>query len=178
MTTTRRKAVGALLCLGSGTSLLCSGLDESAWRAFEVVEETWIRERHALLSQQCPTCPEAAEVDLALKLAELRRRALQFEYVLKHKPRLLRSGIAQLASFALEDAELTRIAAGNSEYRRLDERVRRLAQDLRGCPQYDEFRKAQMRLWKTPEYHSLHRRYSARLKELNRVYVSGTRAIS
>jgi hypothetical protein len=170
MTTTRRKAMGALLGLGAGTALYSSTLDPAAWRAYEAVEEAWIRDRHALLLAQCPDCADAADLDLELKLAELQRRALQFEYLSKHNPRQLRGGMWQLAWIPLKDAELARLATTMPAYRKQDEKVRRLTETLRHHEQYDEFHRAQTRLWKTPEYRSVHRRYSGRLQELNRIY--------
>jgi hypothetical protein len=91
--TTRRTVMGLLLALGGGPALYGSALDQVAWRAYEAVEESWIRDRHALLVEQCPECAEAADIDLELKLAELQRRALQFQYVSKHNPRLLQGGM-------------------------------------------------------------------------------------
>ena len=60
MSTTRRTAITTLLGLGSGTAVYGSSLNRNAWRAYEAVEEAWIRERHALLIEQCPECAEAA----------------------------------------------------------------------------------------------------------------------
>jgi hypothetical protein len=167
--------MGALLGMGAGTALYCSALDQGAWRAYEAVEEAWIRDRHALLVEQCPDCSDAAALDLELKLAELQRRALQFAYLSKHNPRQLRGGMWQLSWIPLTDAELTRMAAADPAYRRQDEKVRKLTEALRQHEQYNDFHRAQTRLWKTPEYHSVHRRYSGRLQELNRIY-GGTAA--
>lgn len=159
-----------MLGIGSGTALYCSALDRSAWRAYEAVEEAWIRDRHALLVEQCPDCADAAAIDLELKLAELQRRALQFEYVSKHNPRLLQGGMWQLASIPLSDAELGKMASASAMYRKQDALVRRLSDTLRQHPDYDNFHRAQTRLWKTPDYHSVHRKYSGRLQELNRIF--------
>jgi hypothetical protein len=168
--TTRRMAMGTLLGLGAGTAIYCSTLDEAAWRAYEAVEEAWIRDRHALLVEQCPESVDAAALDLELKLAELQRRALQFQYLNKHNPRALRGGMWQLAWIPLSDAELARIAGSSLAYRKQDEKVHQLTAALRQHERYEDFRRAQTRLWKTPEYHSVHRRYSGRLQELNRIY--------
>ena len=85
--TTRRTAITTLLGLGSGTAVYGSAtLNRDAWRAYEAVEEAWIRDRHALLIEQCPRCSAAARIDLDLKLAELRRRAMQFQYLEQHHP--------------------------------------------------------------------------------------------
>ena len=175
-TTTRRMAMGALLGLGAGTALLCSALDQDAWRAYEAVEEAWIRDRHALVVEQCPDCADVAALDLDLKLAELQRRALQFQYLSKHNPRALRGGMWQLAWIPLTDAELARIAASSSAYRKQDEKVRKLTETLREHERFEDFHRAQTRLWKTPEYHAVHRRYSGRLQELNRIYGGSTAA--
>lgn len=170
MQPTRRTAITTLLGLGSGTALYCAALDHAAWRAYEAVEEAWIRDRHALLVEQCPDCSDAAALDLELKLAELQRRAMQFEYLSKHNPRQLQGGMWQLTSIPLSDVELARVAAASPAYRKLDAQVRKLAEALRQHAQYEDFHRAQTRLWKTPDYHAVHRRYSGRLQELNRIY--------
>lgn len=175
MTTTRRTAMSAILALGAGTALYCTALDQAAWRAYEAVEEAWIRDRHGVLVDQCPECPEAASIDLELKLAELQRRGMQFQYLSRYKPQQLRGGMWQLSWLPLTEAELTKLAATNLAYRKQDEKVRRLTEELREHPEYEDFRRAQMRLWKTPEYYSVHRRYTGRLQELNRLY-GGTAA--
>ncbi len=166
--------MGVLLGLGGGPALYGSGLDEAAWRAYEAVEEAWIRDRHALLIEQCPECSAAAEIDLEVKLAELQRRAMQFQYLVKHNSRLLQGGMWQLTWIPLTSAELSRMAASDPAYRKQDDRIRRLNAALRRHAGYEQFRRAQTRLCKTPDYHSVHRRYSARLHELNRIYGGGT----
>ena len=169
--TTRRTAMRALLSgLGSGTLVSANPLQQDAWRAYQAVEEEWIRERHALLVDQCPECPDAAAIDLELKIAELHRRELEFQYLSKNNPQQLRGTMWQLSWLPLSDVELAKMMSANPAYRRQEERVRRLSQDLKGHAEYDDFRRAQTRLWKTPEYRSVHRRYSGRLQELNRVY--------
>jgi hypothetical protein len=162
--------MSALLGLGSGTAICSSALDQSAWRSFEAVEEAWIRDRHALLLDQCPECTEAAAIDLDLKLAELQRRGLQFQYLARHSPRELRGGMWQLSWLPMSANEISKMMASTPAYRQQEEKIRRLADELRKSPDYVEFRRAQMRLWKTPEYRSVHRRYSGRLQELNRAY--------
>jgi hypothetical protein len=162
--------MGVLLGLGGGPALVCSALDQSAWRAYQAVEEAWIRDRHALLVEQCPECSDAAEIDLELKLAELQRRALQFQYLSKNNPRLLQGGMWQLTWIPLTDAELGRMAATEPAYRKQDDKIKRLNDLLRSHGEYAAFHRAQTRLWKTPAYHSVHRRYSGRLQELNRIY--------
>jgi hypothetical protein len=161
--------------LGSGNVICGSALDQAAWRSYEAVEEAWIRDRHALLLEQCPECAESAALDLELKLAELHRRGLQFLYLSKYNPHLLRGGMWQLASLPMSANDLTRMLANSPAYRRQEERIRQLTEELRQSAQYDDFRRAQMRLWKTPEYHSVHRRYTGRLQELNRIH-SGSAA--
>jgi hypothetical protein len=74
----------------------------------------------------------------------------------------------QLSWIPLSDAiwrsSLPRIPA----YRKARREGRRLTEDSRHH-EYEEFQRAQTRLWKTPEYRSVHRRYSGRLQELNRI---------
>ena len=79
----------------------------------------------------------------------------------------------QLSWIPLTDADLARIAASMPAYRKQDEKVRRLNEELRQHERFDDLHRAQTRLWKTPEYHSVHRRYSGRLRELNRIYGGG-----
>jgi hypothetical protein len=167
---TRRTVMSTLLGLGAGTAVCGLALDETAWRAYEAVEEAWIRDRHALLLSQCPECGEAAGLDLELKLAELQRRALQFQYLSRHNPVQLRVGMWQLAWLELSTEDIGRLAASNPQFRRLDDKIRRLTEELRKHSESEPFRRAQIRLWKTPEYRSVHRRYSGRLHELNQIY--------
>jgi hypothetical protein len=168
--TTRRSAITTLLGLGSGTVVCGSTLNGNAWRAYEAVEEAWIRDRYALLVEQCPECSEAAGIDLELKLAELRRRAMQFRYLSKHHPDQLRGGMWQLSWLPLSGADLTNLLETNAPYRQNEATIRKLTEDLRKHTTYEGFRVAQMRLWKTPDYRSVHRRYSGRLQELNQAY--------
>ena len=170
MTSTRRTAISTLLGLGAGTTLCSSALDHGAWRAYEAVEEAWIRDRHALLLDLCPDCAEAAAIDLELKLAELHRREMQFQYLARNNPQQLRGGVWQLSWLPLSDLDIANIVASNPAYRRHEEKIRQLAQALRKAVQYNEFQRAQMHLWKTPEYRSVHRRYTGRLQELNGIY--------
>lgn len=170
MTTTRRTAMSAILGLGAGTAICSSALDQTAWRSYEAVEEAWIRDRHALLIEQCPECCDAAAIDLELKLAELHRRGLQFQYLARYSPQQLRGGMWQLSWLTLSTNDISRMLSKSPSYRLLEETIRRLGEELRKAPDYDVFRRAQMRLWKTPEYRSVHRRYSGRLQELNRAY--------
>jgi hypothetical protein len=163
-------AMSALLGLGAGTAICSSELDQSAWRSYEAVEEAWIRDRHALLIEQCPECCDAAGIDLELKLAELQRRGLQFQYLAKHNPQQLRGGMWQLSWLPLSASDTSKMLLSSPAYRQQEEKIRRLGEELRESPDYEEFRRAQMRLWKTPEYRSVHRRYSGRLQELNRAY--------
>lgn len=170
MRSTRREIMTTLLALGAGQSLYSSTLNEAAWRAYEAVEEAWIRDRHALLVDQSPECSGAAAIDLEIKLVELQRRGLQFQYLVKHSPQQLRGGMWQLSWIPISDASAAKLLALNPVYRRHEEKIRRLTEDLRKHPEYENFHRAQTRLWKTPEYHNSHRRYSARLQDLNRVY--------
>lgn len=169
----RRVVLEALLGLGAGSSLY-GYLDSTAWRAYEAVEEAWIRDRHAVLLQQAPAASSAAHVDLELRLADLARRGMQFRHLLKRDPNALRGGVWQLTSLPIserENAEMISIP----EYRKKDERVRQLNGALRRHPQYENLRRAQTRLWKTPEYREIHRRYTGRMQELQRLY--GTPAL-
>jgi hypothetical protein len=75
-----------------------------------------------------------------------------------------------VAWIPLTDAELARMVLTDPAYRKQDEKIRRLNDALRKHPSYQDFHRAQTRLWKTPAYHSVHRRYTGRLQELNRVY--------
>jgi hypothetical protein len=170
MSTTRRTAITTLLGLGSGTAVYGSALNREAWRAYQAVEEAWIRERHALLIEQCPDCSEAASIDLELKLAELHRRAMQFEYLSKHRRDQLRGGMWQLSWLPMSGADAIRLNQTSTAYRHNEETIRKLTGDLRKHATYNEFRKAQTRLWKTPDYRFVHRRYSGRLQELNKEY--------
>jgi hypothetical protein len=172
MSTTRRTAITTLLGLGSGTSVYGSSLNRNAWRAYEAVEEAWIRERHALLIEQCPECAEAAGIDLDLKLAELHRRAMQFQYLGKHHPDQLRGGMWQLSWLPMTGADLRNLLETSPAYRHNEEAIRKLTDDLRKHASYSDFRKAQTRLWKTPDYRFVHRRYTGRLQELNKMYGS------
>jgi hypothetical protein len=162
--------MSVLLGLGTGAAVRGSALGDAAWRAYEAVEEAWIRDRHSLIVEQCPDCAEAAAIDLELKLTELYRRAMQFQHLSKADPQQLRGGMWQLSWIPLSHADMAKLVATNAAYRRQDEKVRRLTSDLRRHPEYEEFQRAQTRLWKTPEYRSVHRRYSGRLQELNRIY--------
>lgn len=151
-------------------SLRGTTLDISAWRAYEAVEEAWIRDRHALVLEQCPECAAPAAIDLELKLVELQRRAFQFLYVSKNSPRQLRGGMWQLSWIPLSGRDTGRMVTESPQYRECEEKIRRLAAALRSEARYELFRSAQTRLWKTPEYRAIHRRYSGRLYELNRIY--------
>jgi hypothetical protein len=167
---TRRTMMTALLGLGTGTTLCSSPLDESAWRAYQAVEEAWIRDRYALVVEQCPECADAAALDLEVKLAELQRREIQFHYLSRHNPQQLRGGMWQLSWLPVSEFDVSRMFADNPAYKRVEQKIRRLNEELRKSAQYEDFHRAQTRLWKTPEYRSIHRRYSGRLQDLNRIY--------
>lgn len=156
--------MGLLLC---GTAL--ANLDGAAWRAFEAVEEAWQRERHAMLVQQAPAALNAARLDLEIRLLELRRRALEFKHIQKCDPSMVSSAVWQLASMTPPPAELEHLAS-TGEYRRLDERIRQLQSSLRNHPQYTILKRAQTRLWKTPQYRDAHRRYTGRIQDLQSQY--------
>ena len=161
--------IETLLGLGAA-GVLHAALDSSAWRAYESVEDAWIRDRHALLVKHSPNAQMAAEIDLNLKLAELQRRAMQFKHLLRRNPRQLRGGVWQLSWLPLTDREKSELESADSAYRRHEKKIRQLAEDLRQHADYDAFRHAQTRLWKTPEYKELHRQYSGRMQELQKIY--------
>lgn len=153
----------------SATSVLYANLDDSAWQAYEAVEEAWIRDRHELLLQQAPAALSAARIDLELKLADLQRRSMQFRHLLECDPSALRGGVWQMAAISVTDTEQMDLMT-IPEYRKACERVRHLTGSLRRHKHYEILRRAQMRLWKTPQYHEVHRRYTGRMHELARAY--------
>lgn len=167
--TTRRGMLGTLLGLGTAT-VLNGALDSSAWRAYESIEESWIRGRHGLLLRQFPSISGAAQLDLELKLAELHRRAMRFQYLVKRQPQLLRGGIWQLSSLPWDEKNSTTLSVGDAGYRRHEHYMRSLNQALKQHPDYQLYRQAQMRLWKTPEYRDGHRQYSDRMQDLQNLY--------
>jgi hypothetical protein len=170
--TSRRVLFEALLGLGA-TAALYGSLDATAWTAYEAVEDQWIRDRHELLLEQAPMVAQAARLDLTLKLADLERRAMQFRQILGRDPNFLRGGIWQLTSLPVSDEDNTELMNANPEYRKRCERVRQLGEILRKHPQYETLRRAQVRLWKTPQYRDAHRRYTGRMQELQMQYGPG-----
>jgi hypothetical protein len=161
--------IESLLGLGAA-GILHAALDSTAWRAYESVEEAWIRDRHELLVKYTPAAAGAAEIDLDLKLAERHRRSIQFNYMLRHNPKQLRGGVWQLSWLPMTEAEKTGLESADASYRRHERKIRQLSQALREHPCYDTFRQAQTRLWKTPEYREIHRRYSGRMQELQKMH--------
>lgn len=151
---------------------LASGLDLSGWKAYEDVEAQWLRDKRDLLTEQFPGTCEAAELDLELKLAELRRRGHHFAYLLQRDPGRLRGGIWQLQwiQFSLEEGFA--LTAKSPAYRRNNELIRRLTKRLREHPEHAEFRRAQSHLFRTPEYKEIHRKYMGRMQDLHQVYGS------
>lgn len=168
-TTSRRVILEAMLGLGAAGSLHAA-LDTAAWQAYEAVEEAWIRDRFELLVQHTPAALGAARVDLELKLADLQRRGMQFRHLAANNPALLRGGIWQLTALPVADVEDAALTKGNADYRKQTERIRRLSDDLRAHPRYDILHRAQIRLWKTPQYREIHRKYMGRMQELQRIY--------
>jgi hypothetical protein len=167
--TTRRGMIETLLGLGVA-SVAYAALDSTAWRAYESVEEAWIRDRHDLLVKHSPAAIDAAEIDLNLKLAELQRRAMQFRYLLKRNPQQLRGGVWQLSWLPLSEREKAELESSDAAYRRQERKIRQLSHALREHGDYNAFRQAQTRLWKTPEYKEIHRRYSGRMQDLQKMY--------
>jgi hypothetical protein len=170
--TSRRVLFEALLGL-SATAALYGSLDATAWTAYEAVEDAWIRDRYDLLLQQAPMAAQAARLDLDLKLADLQRRAMQFRQILGRDQHLLRGGIWQLTSLPVTEEDNAGLMSANPEYRRHCERVRQLSETLRKHPQYEMLHRAQVRLWKTPQYRDAHRRYMGRMQELQMQYGAG-----
>lgn len=165
------------LVLGLGVANAAySSLDLVAWQAYEAVEEAWIRDRYQLLIQHAPAALNAARIDLELKLADLNRRALQFRHLISSAPALLRGGVWQLTSLPVSDAENTEMLSKVPEYRKQTERIRQMSVALRSHPQYEIFRRAQVRLWKTPQYREIHRKYTGKMQELQRLYGGGAEA--
>ena len=158
----------------SAASTLYASLDSTAWQAYEAVEEAWIRDRHELLVQHAPIAAAAARIDLELKLADLQRRAMQFRHILESDPALLRGGVWQMTALPLSDHDNAAMLTSNPEYRKKCDRIRQLTESLRRHPGYETLRRAQIRLWKTPHYREVHRRYMGRMQELQRLYGSGT----
>jgi hypothetical protein len=149
----------------SGGSLVYASLDLSAWRAYEGVEEQWIRDRHELLVREAPAAAGAAALDLEVRLADLHKRALEFRHLLAHDQQSLRGGIWQMASLSLPPVTQKELLS-NQEYRKQSDRLRALTDALRKHSQYGLLQHAQMRLWKTPQYREIHRRYTGRMQEL------------
>lgn len=159
----------ALFALGAANSLYGS-LDATAWRAYETVEEGWIRDRYELLTQHAPAALNAARVDLELKLADLTRRGMQFRHLQICNPTLLRGGVWQMTALPVSQSENSEMLSKLPEYRKETDRIRQMTDALRSHPQYEMLRRAQIRLWKTPQYREIHRKYMGRMQELQRVY--------
>jgi hypothetical protein len=155
----------------SAAGVAIAGLDATAWKAYEAVEEAWIHERHGMLVQQAPAALNAARLDLEVRLLELQRKALQFRHIQKCDPGLVGGAIWRLTSMSVPHAEQSHLET-SAEYRRLDERIRQLDTALTGHLQYSILKRAQARLWKTPQYRDAHRRYTGRLQELQAQYGS------
>lgn len=168
-TTSRRVLLEAMLGLGA-VSALYGSLDLTAWRAYEAVEEAWIRDRYQLLVQHAPGVLNAARVDLDLRLADLSRRSIQFRHLIESNPALLRGGVWQLTALPVTEAENSEMLAKVPEYRKETERIRQMTDALRSHPQHEILRRAQIRLWKTPQYREIHRKYMGRMQELQRLY--------
>ena len=167
--TSRRTMLETLLGLSAASTLYAS-LDSTAWQAYEAVEEAWIRDRHELLVQHAPIAISAARIDLELKLSDLQRRAMQFRHILSFDPTLLRGGVWQMTALPLSDQDNAAMLSSNPEYRKQCDRIRTLTEALRRHPDYEMLRRAQIRLWKTPQYREVHRRYMGRMQELQRLY--------
>lgn len=153
--------------------MLVAALDTSAWRAYAAIEERWILQRYELLLEFSPECTEAADLDQRLKLAELKRRGYQFQYVLARDPQRLRGGVWQLAWIPFSIEETLKLAAVNPDFRKNEEEIKQLNKELKRHPDYERFRKAQAHLWRSPDYKEIHRFYTGQLQELQQMYSTG-----
>ena len=171
--TTRRGVIETLLAASTGSALYGS-LDSEAWKEYESVEKDWIRDRFNLLIHRFPSVSGAAQLDMELRLAELQRRAMHFQHLLNTHPRSLRGGIWQLSWLPLSGKDAAAIAARDAGYLRHDRYLRGLTEALRQHPDYEALKQAQTRLWKTPEYKEIHRRYADLMQDLQDLYGSGT----
>jgi hypothetical protein len=158
-----------LVCIGASALAAYASFDPSAWKAYEAIEEAWIRECHSFVIQQAPAGLGAAQIDLEIKLAELRHRGMAVQHISKCAPKSLSGGVWQLTALTVPDGEDDHLAAV-AEYRKLGERIAHLRASLKAHPQYSLLRRAQTRLWKTPQYRNAHRRYTGRLQELQTLY--------
>lgn len=161
----------AVVALGSGR-VLHAAVDASTWRAYQAVEESWIRDRHELLIQEAPTVILAAQIDLEVRLADLRKRAMEFEHIASRDASLLSGGIWQMVSLPLTP-QCRKELGRAPQYRQILAEITQLADSLRRHPQYPYLQHAQMRLWKTPQYVEAHRRYTGRMQELQRTCIAG-----
>jgi hypothetical protein len=173
----RQGVIEALLGL-SVAEALHESLDASVWRAYESAEEKWIHERYALLVDQAPSAAAPAKLDMQLKLTDLRRRAIQFRFLVQKDPDQLRGGAWQLSWLPFSEKDRRACAARNADYRKCDQQVRDLSQALRSHPEHENFLRAQTQLWKTLAYREGHRRYSSHMQELTEAYARTRPALS
>jgi hypothetical protein len=158
-----------LFCIGASALAAYASFDLSAWKAYEAIEEAWIRECHSFVIQQAPAGLGAAQIDLEIQLAELRHRGMAVQHMSKCTPRSLSGGVWQLTALTVPGEEHDHLEA-MAEYRKLGDRIAQLKATLKAHPQYNLLRRAQTRLWKTPQYRNAHRRYTGRLQELQTLY--------
>jgi hypothetical protein len=166
----RRWILPALTSL-TATGVAVAGLDSTAWKAYEAVEEAWLHERHGMLVQQAPAALNAARLDLEIRLAELHRKALQFRHIQKCDPTLVGGAVWRLITLSLSSDESSHLEI-TPEYKKLEEKIQRLDASLTRHAQYSILKRAQSRLWKTPQYRNAHRRYTGRLQDLQAQYGS------
>ena len=166
----RRSLIEAAILLFGAAGAAYGAPDGDAWRAYEAVEEAWIRDRYELLISHAPAVVSAARLDLEIRLSDLQRRSMQFRHLSGCQPALLRGGIWQFVSLPVSDFENEEMMRGSTEYRKVTERIRSLNDALRVHGQFDMFRREQVRLWKTPQYREIHRRYMGKMQDLQRVY--------
>ena len=101
---------------------------------------------------------------------------MQFRFLLNRDSALLRGGVWELTSLSVSPEEQAEMLATIPEYRRQEEQVHQLAETLRRNPQYAILQRAQIRLWKTPQYRDMHRRYMGRMQDLQKSFGSGVTA--
>ena len=163
----RRLILETLIALGAGSTVHAFS-DQAAWQAYEAVEEAWLRNRHELLMQQAPAAMSAAAIDLEIRLTYLKKRAMEFQYLQKAEPPTQRIPVWQFGATQLSSARVADLQRSSLPYRKCEERIRQLTDMLRHHPEYEILRRAQIRLWKTPDYREAHRRYMGRLQELQK----------
>ena len=75
-----------------------------------------------------------------------------------------------MTALPVSEAENSEMMSKVPDYRKQSDRIREMTDALRTHPQYEMLRRAQIRLWKTPQYREIHRKYMGRMQELQRMY--------